>query len=126
MNQINLQTWLKESLIVANYQYLDRVLRDVEETMMLYKTLLPKFESYTYETGNCQLLVCLYGTIPITYRSSPYYIQVAFWIPTEYPHSPPIVFVVPMSNMLIKTGKHVDPNGRCNHPYLTCWQSRSE
>ncbi|CAG8561658.1 12838_t:CDS:2 [Ambispora gerdemannii] len=116
LEQLNLKTWLKQSLITAKYQYIDRVLRDVEETRLLYKTLIPKFEAY----------ICLHGTIPITYRSNPYYIQVAFWIPTEYPHSPPIVFVVPTSNMLIKKGIHVDPNGRCNHPYLEFWQSRSE
>jgi hypothetical protein len=34
---------------------------------------------------------------------------------------PPIAFVVPTSNMLVKKSQHVDVSGRCSHPYLEHW-----
>ncbi|RUS33394.1 UEV domain-containing protein, partial [Jimgerdemannia flammicorona] len=75
-----------------------------------------------YDNGHTQLLLCLYGTIPITYRSSPYNIPVAFWVPSEYPHFPPIPYVKPTSNMLVRPGKYVDVSGLCYHPYRASWK----
>ncbi|KAG9302659.1 hypothetical protein G9A89_007363 [Geosiphon pyriformis] len=126
MEQTTVGVWLRESLATAKYKHLERVYRDVESTLLLYKTLVPKFEAYTYDTGQCQLLVCLHGTIPITYRSNPYYIPVAFWIPTDYPHVAPIAFVVPTSEMLVRPGQHVDTSGKCYHPCLHLWNPRNE
>jgi ESCRT-I complex subunit TSG101 len=75
-----------------------------------------------YDHGDTQLLLCLYGTTPITYRSSPYNIPVAMWIPADYPTHPPIFYVKPTSNMLVRPGMHVDVSGLCYHPYLASWK----
>lgn len=73
--------------------------------------------------GNTQLLLCLHGTIPITYRSIPYNIPVAFWVPREYPNVSPIPFVKPTANMLIREGRHVDKTGMFYHQYRSSWSS---
>lgn len=80
------------------------------------------WETIAYNDGHTQLLLCVHGTVPITYRSIPYYIPVAFWIPSEYPRSPPMPYVKPTSNMLVREGKHVDKSGLCYHPYRSSWK----
>lgn len=79
-------------------------------------------KTIAYNDGHTQLLLCVHGTVPITYRSIPYYIPVAFWIPSEYPRSPPMPYVKPTSNMLVREGKHVDKSGLCYHPYRSSWK----
>lgn len=74
-----------------------------------------------YNDGRSEMLLCLYGTVPITYRSIPYNIPIAFYIPIEYPHEPPIPYVKPTVNMLVREGKHVDKSGLCYHPYRSSW-----
>ncbi|RIA96055.1 ubiquitin E2 variant, partial [Glomus cerebriforme] len=103
------------------YVHPDRVFRDVDATLAVFKALVPKTDIYTYDDGTVQVLLCLHGTIPITFRSTPYNIPVAFWIPTDYPMVPPIAFVVPTSSMLVRKSQHVDVSGRCSHHYLEHW-----
>ncbi|CAG8451437.1 3087_t:CDS:2 [Diversispora eburnea] len=78
-----------------------------------------------YDDGKSKVLLCLHGTIPITYLSTLYNIPVDFWIPTEYPKVPPIAFVVPTSSMLVRPSRNVDVSGRCYHPYLHQWSTQS-
>ncbi|KAM3588634.1 Suppressor protein stp22 of temperature-sensitive alpha-factor receptor and arginine permease [Umbelopsis sp. WA50703] len=44
------------------------------------------------------------------------------WIPADYPTHPPIFYVKPTSNMLVRPGMHVDVSGLCYHPYLASWK----
>ncbi|RUS14556.1 UEV domain-containing protein [Endogone sp. FLAS-F59071] len=99
------RSWLHT--VLQPYIEPDRTLRDVDAVLQMYNSLKPKMDTYTYDNGHTQLLLCLYGTIPITYRSAPYNIPVAFWVPTDYPHFPPIPYVKPTSNMLVRPGKHI-------------------
>ncbi|KAI8147985.1 UEV domain-containing protein [Fennellomyces sp. T-0311] len=117
----NIKRWLRT--VLQNYNDPDRTFRDVDAVLTTYISLKPEMNTFTYNDGNTQLLLCLYGTIPITYRSIPYNIPVAFWIPSEYPQHPPIPFVKPTANMLVREGKHVDKSGLCYHPYRSSWQT---
>ncbi|KAI7851672.1 UEV domain-containing protein [Circinella umbellata] len=117
----NIKSWLR--IVLQNYKDPDRTFRDVDAVLSTYISLKPERNTFTYNDGTTQLLLCLYGTIPITYRSIPYNIPVAFWIPSEYPHHPPIPFVKPTTNMLVREGKHVDKSGLCYHPYRSSWQT---
>ena len=64
----------------------------------------------------------LTGTIPVPYRGNTYNIPVCLWLLDTYPYNPPICFVKPTSSMTIKTGKHVDANGKIYLPYLHEWK----
>ena len=79
-----------------------------------------------YNDGRAQLLICIHGLIPITYRQSTYNIPIAIWITRDYPREPPIVYVVPTGDMLVKPGNHVDVSGRSNIEYMQNWERKSE
>lgn len=79
-----------------------------------------------FDDGRSHLLLCLHGLLPITYRSAQYNIPVALWITRDYPVHPPIVYVVPSPDLLVKPGPTVDPSGRCNLEYIQNWQRKCE
>lgn len=51
-----------------------------------------------------------------------YNIPVCLWCLDTYPYNPPICFVKPTNAMMIKTGKHIDANGKIYLPYLHEWK----
>lgn len=71
-------------------------------------------------------MLCLHGLLPISYRQASYNIQISVWINRDYPRHPPIVYVVPTSDMFVKAGKFVDVSGRCNLEYMQQWERKSE
>lgn len=56
------------------------------------------------------------------YQGVKYNIPVALWLPERYPLVPPMMYVVPTPDMVIKP-RHpfVDPNGLVGSPYLHNW-----
>ncbi|KAI9341330.1 UEV domain-containing protein [Pilaira anomala] len=118
---MDIKSWLRT--VLKHYQDPDRTFRDVDTVLQTYFSLKPKMDTYTSNDGHTQLLLCLHGTVPITYRSIPYNIPVAFWIPKEYPNASPIPYVKPTANMLIKEGRHVDKSGMCYHHYRSSWSN---
>ncbi len=79
-----------------------------------------------YDDGRAQLLLCVHGVLPITFRNASYNIPVALWIPRDYPKLPPVAYVVPTNDMLIKPGRYVDVSGRCNPDYVRNWERKHE
>ncbi|CAO3693383.1 unnamed protein product [Rhizopus stolonifer] len=118
---MDIKSWLHT--VLQHYQDPERTFRDVDTVLQTYLSLKPKMDTYTSNNGHTQLLLCLHGTVPITYRSIPYNIPVAFWIPREYPTSSPIPYVKPTASMLIREGRHVDKSGLCYHQYRSSWSN---
>lgn len=81
---------------------------------------------YTLETGESQLLLCLYGSIPSAINGKVYKIPIELWVPHEYPIVAPFVYVVPTEKMVLQPGNHVDNSGRCYLPYLANWGQNPE
>ncbi|KAG6911499.1 hypothetical protein DXG01_014573 [Tephrocybe rancida] len=79
-----------------------------------------------FDDGRTQLLLCVHGLLPISFRGTSYNIPVAVWLTREYPNQPPIAYVVPTNDMLVKAGKYVDVSGRCNIEYTQHWERKSE
>ena len=71
-------------------------------------------------------MLCLHGLLPISYRGAAYNIPIALWIIRDYPRQPPIAYVVPTSDMLVRPSKHVDVSGRCEIDYIANWARKSE
>jgi len=42
-------------------------------------------------------------------------------VPYAYPREPPIVYIKPGQDMLVRPGQHVSGDGRVYHPYLAQW-----
>uniref|UniRef100_H3GRU5 UEV domain-containing protein n=1 Tax=Phytophthora ramorum TaxID=164328 RepID=H3GRU5_PHYRM len=69
-------------------------------------------------------LLNLEGTIPIFYRSNQYNIPVEFWVVETYPLAPPVCFVRPTADMMVKPGHpHVTSDGYVKIPYTSDWRS---
>ncbi|KZV72907.1 UEV-domain-containing protein [Peniophora sp. CONT] len=118
------QQWLRQN--ISFYSAKDRVYADVDALLPRQPTLRPKTDVYTYDDGRTQLLLCIHGLLPIAYRQSSYHIPVAIWLTRDYPREPPIAFVVPTTDMLVKPGKYMDVSGRCTIEYLQNWARKSE
>lgn len=105
------------------YRYHDRLTKDVLNAIEIYKSLVPKLDYYIYENGEEENLICLDGTIPITYRKANYYIPVCIYLRKDHPESKPICYVRPTSQMTIKESRNVDSQGKVLVPYLDNWSS---
>ncbi|KAG6879518.1 hypothetical protein C0992_001851 [Termitomyces sp. T32_za158] len=111
------QKWLRHN--VQSYPNPDRVYTDID-------LVLSRYNSLPYDDGRTQLLLCVYGLLPISFRGASYNIPVAIWLTREYPNQPPIVYVVPTNDMLIKPGKYLDVSGKCSIEYMQNWERKSE
>ncbi|KAF8258618.1 UEV domain-containing protein [Lactarius quietus] len=118
------QKWLRHN--IATYDDRDRVFSDVDSTLSTYSTLRPKTDIYTYDDGRTQLLLCVHGLLPITYRQASYHIPIAIWITHRYPREPPLAFVVPTSEMLVRPSKYIDVSGLCKIDYILNWEKKYE
>ncbi|KAF8520226.1 UEV-domain-containing protein [Hysterangium stoloniferum] len=118
------QRWLRQN--IQAYLNRDIVYSHVDAVLAAHPTLRPKTDIYTYDDGRSQLMLCVHGLLPITFRRASYNIPIAVWLTHDYPREPPLVYVVPTSDMLIKASKHVDISGRCDPPYNHGWRKKSE
>jgi ESCRT-I complex subunit TSG101 len=103
------------------YQDPNRTYYDVANVLAKFPTLAPETAVYTYENGFSALLLQLSGTLPVTFRGTVYKFPIALWIPNTYPREPPIVYVKPTQDMVIRVGQHVTLEGRVYHHYLAHW-----
>lgn len=74
-----------------------------------------------FENGFSALLLHIVGTLPVNFRGATYKFPIDVWIPTTYPLEPPIVYVTPTPDMVIRVGQHVTLEGRVYHHYLAHW-----
>ncbi|XP_067396744.1 tumor susceptibility gene 101 protein [Emydura macquarii macquarii] len=108
--------------MLAKYKYRDLTVQETTSVITQYKDLKPVMDAYVFNDGSSRDLMSLTGTIPVPYRGNTYNIPICLWLLDTYPFNPPICFVKPTSSMTIKTGKHVDANGKIYLPYLHEWK----
>ncbi|KAF8559541.1 UEV-domain-containing protein [Imleria badia] len=116
--------WLREQ--TAAYENGERVCLDVDAGLARFPALRPKSDVYTYDDGRAQLLLCLHGLLPIAFRGASYNIPIAVWLTRDYPRSPPIAYVVPTQQLLLRPSKFVDLSGRCSINYIQDWIRKPE
>uniref|UniRef100_A0A3B3ZSC0 Uncharacterized protein n=1 Tax=Periophthalmus magnuspinnatus TaxID=409849 RepID=A0A3B3ZSC0_9GOBI len=108
--------------MLKQYKYRDLTVREITNVISNYKDLKPVMDAYVFNDGSSRDLMSLTGTVPVSYRGNVYNIPVCLWLLDTYPYNPPICFVKPTSAMMIKTGKHIDANGKIYLPYLHEWK----
>ncbi|XP_015272778.1 PREDICTED: tumor susceptibility gene 101 protein [Gekko japonicus] len=108
--------------MLGKYKYRDLTVQETVSVITQYKDLKPVMDGYVFNDGSSRELMSLTGTIPVIYRGNTYNIPICLWLLDTYPFNPPICFVKPTSSMTIKTGKHVDANGKIYLPYLHEWK----
>lgn len=108
-------------LNTAKYKHPEHTRQDVMNATKYFKALQPRLERYTFPTGVSKQLVCLDGTIPVTFRDASYNIPIGILISDNHPFEAPICYVRPTRDMTIKMSRHVDGSGRVYLPYLSEW-----
>ncbi|KAH8694951.1 UEV domain-containing protein, partial [Talaromyces proteolyticus] len=103
------------------YRDPNRTYHDVARALAQYPSLGPRTDVYTHENGTSSLLLHLVGTLPVPFRGAVYNIPIDIWIPNVYPLEPPIVYVTPAADMVVRSGQHVTLEGRVYHHYLAHW-----
>ncbi|GAA5903824.1 uncharacterized protein JCM6883_001996 [Sporobolomyces salmoneus] len=88
--------------------------------------LNPEQSDFTYDDGRVELLLSLTGVLPIPIQTNVYHCPIVFWLPLDYPSTPPIVFILPSETLAVRKGKNVDAGGRVNVQYLEQWSRKSE
>ncbi|XP_074272646.1 protein ELC-like [Silene latifolia] len=77
---------------------------------------------FTHNDGRTVNLLQTQGTIPMIYQNLTYNIPIIIWLVELYPRHPPLVFLNPTREMIIKRPhNHVTPSGMVNVPYLHNW-----
>ncbi|WAR53509.1 hypothetical protein PtB15_3B17 [Puccinia triticina] len=120
----SVRRWLAQVLLP--YPGRDQGLAQIQAALQHFPALAPRTESFTFDDGRTALLVSLTGTIPVHYRALRYNIPIAIWLPFEFPGEPPIIYLTPTNDMVIRKGTHVEPGGKCIAGYFDSWQSKPE
>ncbi|XP_022765691.1 protein ELC-like [Durio zibethinus] len=85
-------------------------------------SLEPKTATFTHNDGRSVNLLQVDGTIPMAYQGVTYNIPIIIWLMESYPRYPPVVYVNPTRDMVIKRHHpHVTPSGLVSIPYLQNW-----
>ncbi|KAM5138426.1 tumor susceptibility gene 101 protein [Mantella aurantiaca] len=109
--------------MLSKYKYRDLSVREILNVTGLYRDLKPTLDSY----GTCLIFIFFFAVEALCKSillpaGNTYNIPICLWLLDTYPYNPPICFVKPTSTMTIKTGKHVDANGKIYLPYLHEWK----
>ncbi|TXG49187.1 hypothetical protein EZV62_025062 [Acer yangbiense] len=87
-----------------------------------YPSLDPKTASFTHNDGRSVNLLQADGTVPMPFQGVTYNIPVIIWLMETYPRHPPLVYVNPTRDMIIKRPHpYVTPSGLVSVPYLQDW-----
>ena len=132
--QSRTQAWL--SSVLGPYENAGFVYSQANALLAAYPSLSPRTATYTHNDGRTQLLLCIGGTLPITFKARAFHIPVAVWIRHSHPREAPIVFVTPTATMLVRASRAVDVSGRVRDErpaygveaatYLEHWASKPE
>ncbi|XP_022746597.1 protein ELC-like [Durio zibethinus] len=87
-----------------------------------YPSLEPKTATFTHNDGRSVNLLQADGTIPMPFQGVTYNIPIIIWLMESYPRHPPVVYVNPTRDMIIKRPHpHVSPSGLVSITYLQNW-----
>ncbi|KAK9065452.1 hypothetical protein SSX86_014851 [Deinandra increscens subsp. villosa] len=87
-----------------------------------HPSLLQKTATFTHNDGRSVTLLQSDGTVPMVFQNVTYNIPVLIWLTETYPRNPPLVFVNPTRDMVIRRSHpFVNQSGLVWIPYLENW-----
>lgn len=98
---------------------------DAANVISHYSDLKPNRELFSFNNGTQKYLLCLSGTVPVSYRGTVYNIPVAMYLLENHPMVAPFCYVKPTTTMQVRPGRNVDASGRIYLPYLSEWKQHS-
>ncbi|GAA6059515.1 hypothetical protein JCM10212_006013 [Sporobolomyces blumeae] len=113
--------------LTRHYPRRDEAVVQVVAVLDRFRGLLnPEQSDFTYDDGRVELLLSLTGVLPIPIQANTYHCPIVFWLPLDFPSTPPIVFILPSETLAVRKGKNVDAGGRVTVQYLEQWARKSE
>lgn len=83
-------------------------------------------DEFYHVDGSSERLLCAKGTIPIDYANVRYNIPVRVYAPSAFPIAPPMCFVTPTADMIVKPNHGcVDANGRVDLGRVMRWDAKT-
>lgn len=116
--------WLRSVLVP--YANPDRTFADVVSLLEAFPSLSPRTDLYISNVGQSLLLLQLKGTIPMQFRGQTYNVPIEVWVNKAYPREPPIGYVSPTKDMLVRKTEEVDLDGLINGTYQKEWTRKWE
>lgn len=116
---------IQQILQECRYMQIPAAKADATNVMSHYSDLKPNRELFSFNNGTQKYLLCLSGTIPVSYRGTVYNIPVAMYLLDNHPVAAPYCYVKPTATMQVRPGRNVDANGRIYLPYLSEWKQHS-
>ena len=113
---------VNQKLSQLKYPNKQQAKADIMSALQMFKDLRPEQKEFMFENGKTSNLLTLSGTIPVNFMNNTYNIPICVYLMIPHPFVPPLVYVTPTSNMVIKPGKHIDTRGRIYLPLLTEWR----
>ncbi|KAJ0029694.1 hypothetical protein NQD34_004691 [Periophthalmus magnuspinnatus] len=107
--------------ILSKYKFNEVAIEELQKIHRIYPELKPFTGTYTFSDSSQRDLLKLIGNIPVKYEGRSYNFPIQLWLIDSFPFTPPICFLRPTSNMVIREGKHVDAKGRIHLPGLHNW-----
>ncbi|XP_030587675.1 ubiquitin-conjugating enzyme E2 variant 3 isoform X2 [Archocentrus centrarchus] len=107
--------------ILSKYKFRDVAVEELQKIHRIYPGMKPSTGTYTFSDSTQKDLLKLTGTIPVKYEGRSYNFPIQLWLLDSFPFTPPICYLKPTSNMVIREGKHVDAHGRIHLPGLHSW-----
>ncbi|CAF1147047.1 unnamed protein product [Didymodactylos carnosus] len=110
----------------VNPENRDLIRRDIIQAIRHPHTaLVLKISLYYFNDGSSKDLLCLTGTVAVTFKGRRYNIPIQIWLTDDYPSNPPMCYVRPTSDMYIAVSYNVESDGYIVIPYLTSWRHSS-
>ncbi|KAK7891733.1 hypothetical protein WMY93_023696 [Mugilogobius chulae] len=107
--------------ILSKYKFHDVAIEELQKIHRIYPEMQASTGTYTFSDSTQRDLLKLIGNIPVKYEGRTYNFPIQLWLIDSFPFTPPICFLRPTSNMVIREGKHVDAKGRIHLPGLHNW-----
>lgn len=111
----------KITRILSKYKFHDVAIEELQKINRIFPEMKPTTGTYTFTDSSQRDLLKLIGNIPVMYEGRTYNFPIQLWLIDSFPFTPPICFLRPTSNMVIREGKHVDAKGRIHLPGLHNW-----
>ncbi|KAL4622696.1 ubiquitin-conjugating enzyme E2 variant 3-like [Arapaima gigas] len=107
--------------ILAKYKFRDLAIEELQKLHKKHNAMKPTVDTYTFTDSSQKDLLKIIGTIPVQYQGHSYNLPILMWLLDSFPFTPPICFLRPTSNMVIREGRHVDAKGRIHLLALHNW-----
>lgn len=107
--------------VLSKYKFHDVAVEELQKIHRIFPQMKPSTGTYTFSDSTQKDLIKLIGNIPVSYEGRSYNFPVLLWLLDSFPFTPPICFLRPTANMVIREGKHVDAKGRIFLPGLHNW-----